>query len=69
MRIAFFLLLFSFVSQCTSQKEDEINRWKDRAARVTIIRDEFGVPHIYGKLMPMQFLECCMHSARTTSNE
>jgi acyl-homoserine-lactone acylase len=49
MRIAFFLLLFSFVSQCTSQKEDEINRWKDRAARVTIIRDEFGVPHIYGK--------------------
>lgn len=27
----------------------EINRWKQRAASVNIIRDQFGVPHVYGK--------------------
>jgi|ADGO01.1.fsa_nt_gi Protein related to penicillin acylase len=27
----------------------EIERWKQTAKRVTIIRDNFGVPHIYGK--------------------
>ncbi|MFZ9029696.1 MAG: acylase [Robiginitalea sp.] len=32
-----------------SQKAPEIIRWEEQAARVTIIRDDFGVPHIYGK--------------------
>lgn len=27
----------------------ELSRWQQRAANVTIIRDDFGVPHIYGK--------------------
>ncbi|MBL7809322.1 MAG: acylase, partial [Saprospiraceae bacterium] len=27
----------------------EPERWKAQAARVTIIRDDFGIPHIYGK--------------------
>jgi acyl-homoserine-lactone acylase len=27
----------------------EINRWKQQAKNVTIVRDNFGVPHIYGK--------------------
>lgn len=27
----------------------EINRWKQRATNVNIIRDHFGVPHVYGK--------------------
>lgn len=29
--------------------KDEINRWQKQANDVTIIRDNFGVPHIYGK--------------------
>ena len=32
-----------------SFKQEEINRWKQRAAEVSIIRDQWGVPHIYGK--------------------
>jgi acyl-homoserine-lactone acylase len=27
----------------------EISRWQQQAARVTIIRDNWGIPHIYGK--------------------
>src|SRR3569833_2291656 len=41
-----FIPLVSF-SQQSSQKE--IDRYKSEAHRVTIIRDTWGVPHIYGK--------------------
>ena len=27
----------------------EIEKWEAQAQRVEIIRDDFGVPHIYGK--------------------
>lgn len=27
----------------------EINRWKQQAARITIHRDHWGIPHVYGK--------------------
>jgi acyl-homoserine lactone acylase PvdQ len=27
----------------------EIERWKKEAAQVTIIRDNWGIPHVYGK--------------------
>ena len=41
-----FLLLFS----CTTEKpKNEIDQWKSQAAQVEIIRDDYGVPHIYGK--------------------
>jgi acyl-homoserine lactone acylase PvdQ len=45
------LLLFSIlVTACaTSTTQTEIERWQKQATRVTIIRDDFGVPHIYGK--------------------
>ncbi len=40
------LLLFS----CSQpEKSTELQRWEARAANTTIIRDDFGVPHIYGK--------------------
>ncbi len=32
-----------------SQGAAELARWKAQAARVTIIRDTWGVPHVYGK--------------------
>src|SRR5206468_9272102 len=41
-----FIPLLSF-SQYFSGKE--IQRYKEEAKRVTIIRDTWGVPHIYGK--------------------
>ena len=36
---------------CSSQAEpiDEVARWEARAEGITIIRDDWGVPHIYGE--------------------
>ncbi|HSN10180.1 MAG TPA: penicillin acylase family protein, partial [Hanamia sp.] len=48
MKFIFVLLLpFQLFAQTFTSKE--IARWKQEASRVTIIRDKFGVPHIYGK--------------------
>ncbi|WP_338407778.1 penicillin acylase family protein [uncultured Flavobacterium sp.] len=45
------LLFFCISFQAISQKVDtkEINRLKKLAQEVTIIRDNWGIPHIYGK--------------------
>lgn len=46
------LLLLAFLAffACQIQETDpEIARWEAQAEKVEIIRDEFGVPHIYGK--------------------
>lgn len=43
---AFFFLLV--ITSC-SVHNSEIDRWIEQASRVTILRDDFGVPHIYGK--------------------
>ena len=44
----FFLLLF--LLSCKTEKTDtELSRWEKQAADITIIRDDFGVPHVYGK--------------------
>src|SRR5689334_14051462 len=40
------LPLFSFSQNFTPQ---EISRYQQQAKKVTIIRDEWGIPHIYGK--------------------
>lgn len=51
--IAIFLLFLSACSEqpagTTGAADAEIARLEARAANVTIIRDDFGVPHIYGK--------------------
>ncbi|MFN3998361.1 acylase [Algoriphagus sp.] len=47
-----FIFLISLVAlfSCQSQNpNDELKRWEAQAERVEIIRDNFGVPHIYGK--------------------
>jgi acyl-homoserine-lactone acylase len=33
---------------CSTSGEDEVSRWERRAEAVTITRDDWGVPHIYG---------------------
>lgn len=44
----FWIILF-FPLQLFSQNKPEIQGWQQQAQRVTIIRDNWGVPHIYGK--------------------
>ncbi|TFG73805.1 MAG: acylase [Flavobacteriales bacterium] len=42
--------ILAFVScQPQNQTLPEVARWKSQAENVTIIRDDFGVPHIYGE--------------------
>ncbi|UJH66227.1 acylase [Allomuricauda sp. SCSIO 65647] len=43
------LLLMITVSCGTNIERAEVEKWKAQAENVTIIRDDFGVPHIYGK--------------------
>ncbi len=45
--LVFLLLPLQIFGQSFSQTE--IKRWKQQAQRVTIIRDNWGIPHIYGK--------------------
>jgi len=43
------LLLFPLQLIAQPFSKTEINKWKQQAKQVTIIRDIWGVPHIYGK--------------------
>jgi acyl-homoserine-lactone acylase len=45
--LCFLLIPAPFFAQTFSAKE--IARWEKQAARVSILRDHWGVPHIYGK--------------------
>jgi acyl-homoserine lactone acylase PvdQ len=48
MKFLFFLLFpFQLFAQPFSPKE--VSRWQEEAKNITIIRDNFGIPHIYGK--------------------
>ncbi|WP_242917876.1 acylase [Pontibacter liquoris] len=50
---ASFLLFLAFIFSCSPSHKvttsGEVSKWEQQAARVTIIRDDFGVPHVYGK--------------------
>ena len=48
MKYFYFLLIIVFTS-CTKQPQSELSRWETHATNTQIIRDDFGVPHIYGK--------------------
>nr|WP_294902891.1 penicillin acylase family protein [uncultured Lacibacter sp.] len=49
MRKIIFLLLFPLQLIAQPFSKTEINKWKQQAQRVTIIRDNWGIPHVYGK--------------------
>ncbi len=49
MRQFFLLLLIAFTACKTQPSNPEAAKWEAHAANTTIIRDDFGVPHIYGK--------------------
>ena len=44
-----FLLLFPFTLCAQNFSQKEIASWEKQAKNITIIRDNFGIPHIYGK--------------------
>src|ERR1700740_1808306 len=43
------LICLPLAGFCQKFSKTEVQRFKAEAARVTIIRDNYGVPHIYGK--------------------
>ena len=48
MKLVLFLLLpLQLLAQAFSR--EEISRWEKQAKQITIIRDKWGIPHIYGK--------------------
>ncbi len=49
MKYMLLLLLLPFSLRAQSPAEDEPARWQQQAAHVTIVRDNRGIPHIYGK--------------------
>ena len=48
MKYFYFLLIIVFAA-CTKQPQSELSRWEAHSTNTQIIRDDFGVPHIYGK--------------------
>jgi acyl-homoserine-lactone acylase len=49
MKKLFPLLLLPLFSLCQGVSKDEFTSWQQQAKQVTIIRDNWGIPHIYGK--------------------
>jgi acyl-homoserine lactone acylase PvdQ len=47
--IGFILLGVQQIVTAQSFSTAEITKWKDQANRVTIIRDNWGIPHVFGK--------------------
>ena len=44
-----FLFLCPFNDQCPGLHKTNIGRYEQRAKNVQIIRDKWGIPHVYGK--------------------
>src|SRR5215213_3280885 len=49
MKLCLVLLFIPFISFSQKFSQKEIDRYRAQAQRVTIIRDKWGIPHIYGK--------------------
>jgi len=48
MKRIYLVLLIAITACSTQQPKTELMGWKTHAANTKIIRDDFGVPHIYG---------------------
>ncbi len=49
MKNTILLLAIILLASCQAKQQTEVEQWKAQAERVEIMRDDFGVPHIYGK--------------------
>ncbi|MEM9338635.1 MAG: acylase [Bacteroidota bacterium] len=70
-----FFVIFLFLYACTPPEtsNSEVERWKTQAENVTILRDDFGVPHVYGKtdadaVFGLLFAQCEDDFARVERN-
>ena len=48
-KILLFLVLFTFKLYAPNVSPKQIVQWKQQSNNVSIIRDNYGIPHIYGK--------------------
>ena len=49
MRTVFLICTMLLMACKGNEPQTEVDQWKAQAENITIIRDDFGVPHIYGK--------------------
>lgn len=71
--IFFFLLWMPGLVSAQGASQSEISKWEQQAARVTIIRDKWGIPHIYGKtdadaVFGLMYAQCEDDFKRVESN-
>ena len=48
-KVLLFLALFPFQLYAQNVSPKQVVRWKQQSGNVSIIRDNYGIPHIYGK--------------------
>ena len=48
-RLALVVAAASAAVAFQADRTPELSRWKQEAARVTVIRDDWGIAHVYGK--------------------
>ncbi|MFK5889915.1 MAG: penicillin acylase family protein [Flavobacteriaceae bacterium] len=48
-KLSLFLLLIFFTFSCKQSEKNELTAWQKQAQNIEIIRDTYGVPHVYGK--------------------
>ncbi len=46
---SFFILILLITTSCAQKEKIEVQEWEEQAENITIVRDDFGVPHVYGK--------------------
>ncbi|HLX92898.1 MAG TPA: penicillin acylase family protein, partial [Puia sp.] len=42
------VMMMFLINSTSAQHAGDLARWKSEAAQVTIIRDNWGIPHVYG---------------------
>jgi len=42
-------LIFLFIIACNPAVNTDLEKWQEQAENTTIIRDNWGIPHVYGK--------------------
>lgn len=73
MRVLVWVLLLPLQLLAQRFSKEEINRWEAQAKQVTIIRDNWGIPHIYGKkdadaVFGLLYAQCEDDFARVEAN-
>lgn len=73
MRLLLCLLLISSSTLAQNFSSTEIKRWEAQAKQVTVVRDSWGIPHIYGKtdadaVFGLLYVQCEENFSRVERN-